>query len=129
MGGWGGRRCLDESVAGRGATRAKLRILSEADEPEISLASVARRHDLCPQQLYPRRRRSRETAEAARPEMPLVFLPMEDGGERCVDSVGGAEVEAPAEGGRGDAGRRPAAACLSRYRTGHLAPAGAGIGA
>jgi transposase len=31
----------------------KLRILAEADAPEISIASVARRHDLCPQQLYP----------------------------------------------------------------------------
>lgn len=55
----------------------KLRILAEADTPEISLASVARRHDLCPQQLYAWRRLFREAAEAARAEPPLVFLPVE----------------------------------------------------
>lgn len=55
----------------------KLRILAEATAPEISLASVARRHDLCPQHLYAWRRLFRETAAAARAETPLVFLPVE----------------------------------------------------
>jgi transposase len=55
----------------------KLRILAEADAPEISLASVARRHDLCPQQLYAWRRLFREAAEAAQAETPVVFLPVE----------------------------------------------------
>jgi transposase len=54
----------------------KLRILAEARVPEVSLASVARRHDLCPQQLYAWRRLFREAAEA-RVETPLVFLPVE----------------------------------------------------
>jgi transposase len=54
----------------------KLRILAEAREPEVSLASVARRHDLCPQQLYAWRRLFREAAEA-RVETPVVFLPVE----------------------------------------------------
>jgi transposase len=54
----------------------KLRILAEAREPEVSLASVARRHDLCPQQLYAWRRLFREAAEA-RAETPVVFLPVE----------------------------------------------------
>jgi transposase len=55
----------------------KLRILAEAVAPEISLASVARRHDLCPQQLYAWRRLFREAAEAAQAETPVVFLPVE----------------------------------------------------
>jgi transposase len=54
----------------------KLRILAEAREPEVSLASVARRHVLCPQQLYAWRRLFREAA-AARVETPVVFLPVE----------------------------------------------------
>lgn len=56
---------------------AKLRILAEAEAPEVSLASVARRHDLCPQQLYAWRRLFREAAVAARAETPVVFLPVE----------------------------------------------------
>jgi transposase len=55
----------------------KLRILAEADPPEISLASVARRHDLCPQQLYAWRRLFRDAAATAVAETPLVFLPVE----------------------------------------------------
>jgi len=54
----------------------KLRILAEADAPEISLASVARRHDLCPQQLYAWRRLFRDAATAVA-VTPLVFLPVE----------------------------------------------------
>jgi transposase-like protein len=48
-------------------------VLAEADTPEISLASVARRHDLCPQQLYAWRRLVREAAVAAQAAAPLVF--------------------------------------------------------
>ena len=55
----------------------KLRILAEAREPEVSLAAVARRHDLCPQQLYAWRRLFRQTAEAIRAETPVAFLPVE----------------------------------------------------
>jgi len=57
--------------------RDKLRILAEAKEQGISLAAVARRHDLCAQQLYAWRRLFRQAAEAARVEKPVVFLPVE----------------------------------------------------
>jgi transposase len=56
----------------------KLRILAEAEEDGVSLASVARRHDLLPQQLYTWRRLFRQAAEAqatgAPPSMTLVPL-------------------------------------------------------
>jgi len=56
----------------------KLRILAEAREHDVSLAAVARRHDLCPQQLYAWRRLFRQAAEVARAEMTtLTFLPVE----------------------------------------------------
>ena len=44
----------------------KLRILAEAETQGVGLAAVARRHDLCPQQLYTWRRLFRQAAEAAR---------------------------------------------------------------
>lgn len=60
----------------------KLRILAEAKEHDVSLAAVARRHDLCPQQLYAWRRLFRQAAEgtrlgSARVETPVAFLPVE----------------------------------------------------
>lgn len=69
-------------VLGRERRRAwsdenKLRILAEAREHGGSLAAVARRHDLCPQQLYTWRRVFRQAAEAAQPETPVAFLPVE----------------------------------------------------
>lgn len=58
----------------------KLRILGEAEAEGVSLASVARRHDLLPQQLYTWRRLFRQASEAqagsaAAPSMTL--LPVE----------------------------------------------------
>jgi transposase len=55
----------------------KLRILAEAEAHGVGLAAVARRHDLCPQQLYTWRRLFRQAAEAARSENPVAFLPVE----------------------------------------------------
>ena len=55
----------------------KLRILAEAREREVSLASVARRHDLCPQQLYAWRRLFRQAADAVRVETSVAFLQVE----------------------------------------------------
>jgi transposase len=55
----------------------KLRILAEAEAHGIGLAAVARRHDLCPQQLYTWRRLFRQAAETARSENPVAFLPVE----------------------------------------------------
>ena len=52
----------------------KLRLLSEADACGISLAEVARRHDVCPQQLYAWRSAFRRTAEAVE---SVAFLPVE----------------------------------------------------
>ena len=68
-------------VLGRERRRAwsdedKLRILAEAEAHGIGLAAVARRHDLCPQQLYTWRRLFRHPAEAARAEKPVAFLPV-----------------------------------------------------
>ena len=57
----------------------KLRLLAEAGDAGISLAAVARRHDLCPQQLYTWRsafKRAAETARAMAGE-PTSFLPVE----------------------------------------------------
>ena len=55
----------------------------------------------------------------------IAYLATQDG-----EAVGGgAEGEAPAEGGRGDAGRRPSAADRSRHRPRYFVPAGAGAGA
>ena len=52
----------------------KLRILSEASVPGVSAAEVARRHDLCPQQVY-RWRREFRASDASPSE--LTFLPVE----------------------------------------------------
>ena len=69
-------------VLGRERRRAwsdedKLRILAEAEAHGLGLAAVARRHDLCPQQLYTWRRLFRQAAAAARSETPVAFLPVE----------------------------------------------------
>jgi transposase len=55
----------------------KLQMLAEAETQGVGLAAVARRHDLCPQQLYTWRRLFRQAAEAARREKPVAFLPVE----------------------------------------------------
>jgi len=55
----------------------KLRILAEAESQGVGLAVVARRHDLCPQQLYTWRRLFRQAAAAARSEKSVAFLPVE----------------------------------------------------
>lgn len=54
----------------------KLRILEEAMAPGVSMAEVARRHDLYPQQLYTWRRVFAETAGQAAIPAPM-FLPVE----------------------------------------------------
>ena len=58
----------------RWSTEDKLRILSEASAPGVSAAEVARRHDLCPQQIY-RWRREFRASELAPAEVS--FLPVE----------------------------------------------------
>lgn len=54
----------------------KLRILEEAMAPGMSMAEVARRHDLYPQQLYTWRRLFAEPADQADTPAPM-FLPVE----------------------------------------------------
>lgn len=54
----------------------KLRILEEAMAPGMSMAEVARRHDLYPQQLYTWRRLFAEAAGRADAPSPM-FLPVE----------------------------------------------------
>ena len=72
----------------------KLRLLSEAGDG-ISLAEVARRHDLCPQQLYAWRRSFKEAAGTVVPMAtePVSFLAVD------VPTVHGPGVEAPPSGG------------------------------
>lgn len=55
----------------------KLRILAEAEAHGVSLAAVARRHDLCPQQLYAWRRLFRQAAQPVASGRPATFLPVE----------------------------------------------------
>lgn len=58
----------------RWSDEEKLRILEEAAQPGVSAASVARRHDLLPQQVYAWRRRYR-VPDLSRTE-DLSFLPV-----------------------------------------------------
>ena len=58
----------------RWSAEDKLRILSEASAPGVSAAEVARRHDLCPQQVY-RWRRVFQSPDALPSD--LTFLPVE----------------------------------------------------
>ena len=56
----------------------KLRLLAEAGDEGISLAAVARRHDLCAQQLYAWRSAFRRAAAPTGSVAPaLSFLPVE----------------------------------------------------
>lgn len=54
--------------------KEKLRILEEAAEPDVSAASVARRHDLHPQQIYAWRRRYGGPAPVC--DEVMTFLPV-----------------------------------------------------
>lgn len=54
----------------------KLKIREEAMAPGVSMAEVARRHDLYPQQLYTWRRLFAEAADQADTPAPM-FLPVE----------------------------------------------------
>ena len=63
----------------RWSDEEKLRLLSEASDAGISLAEVARRHDLCAQQLYAWRRSFKGAAGTvvSMAAGPVSFLPVE----------------------------------------------------
>jgi len=60
----------------RWSLEAKLNILEEASRPGISAASVARRHDILPQQLYAWRRRYQHAGPDG-DKAPVSFFPVE----------------------------------------------------
>lgn len=66
----------------------KLAILEEVAEGHLSVADVARRHDVIPQQIYAWRRKFAQEAEAVTPSDATTFLP--------VALVPNAELEQPA---------------------------------